>query len=69
MARNAGEELWVVRKGATRPFQVSADESPMAYRRLPDVLAVHANTIVARHTLKPFPVVMAGADESDPFKD
>jgi tRNA-splicing ligase RtcB len=45
------------------------DESPMAYRRLPDVLAQHAGTIRVVHTLRPFAVAMAGAGEFDPFKD
>ncbi|MBV8703534.1 MAG: RtcB family protein, partial [Acetobacteraceae bacterium] len=45
------------------------DESPMAYRRLPDVLAQHAGTIRVLHTLRPFAVVMAGEGEFDPFKD
>jgi tRNA-splicing ligase RtcB len=45
------------------------DESPMAYRRLPEVLACHAGTIRVRHTLRPFAVVMAGEGELDPFKD
>ena len=45
------------------------DESPMAYRRLPDVLAHHAGTVKVLHTLRPFAVVMAGAGEFDPFKD
>ena len=45
------------------------DESPMAYRRLPDVLAQHIGTINVMHTLRPFAVVMAGAGELDPFKD
>ncbi len=45
------------------------DESPMAYRRLPDVLAQHAGTIRVLHTLTPFAVVMAGAGEVDPFRD
>ena len=45
------------------------DESPMAYRRLPEVLAAHANTIKILHTLRPFAVAMAGAGEFDPFKD
>ena len=55
-----------------RGVQVSGgdvDESPMAYRRLPDVLAFHAGTIQVRHTLRPFAVVMAGDGEFDPFKD
>ena len=45
------------------------DESPMAYRRLPDVLAPHAGTVKVLHTLRPFAVAMAGAGEFDPFKD
>jgi tRNA-splicing ligase RtcB (3'-phosphate/5'-hydroxy nucleic acid ligase) len=45
------------------------DESPMAYRRLPDVLAQHAGTIKILHTLRPFAVAMAGGDEFDPWKD
>ncbi len=45
------------------------DESPMAYRRLPDVLAEHAGTVVVRHRLRPFAVAMAGEGEFDPFKD
>jgi len=45
------------------------DESPMAYRRLPDVLAQHAGTIRVQHTLRPFAVAMAGNGEFDPFKD
>ena len=45
------------------------DESPMAYRRLPDVLAHHDGTIRVLHTLRPFAVAMAGEGEFDPFKD
>ncbi len=45
------------------------DESPMAYRRLPDVLAHHAGTIRVLHTLRPFAVAMAGDGEFDPIKD
>ena len=45
------------------------DESPMAYRRLPEVLAQHAGTIRVLHTLRPFAVAMAGEREFDPFKD
>jgi tRNA-splicing ligase RtcB len=45
------------------------DESPMAYRRLPDVLAHHAGTVKVLHTLRPFAVAMAGDDEFDPWKD
>jgi tRNA-splicing ligase RtcB (3'-phosphate/5'-hydroxy nucleic acid ligase) len=45
------------------------DESPHAYRRLPDVLAAQGPTIEVAHTLRPLVVVMAGADEFDPYKD
>ena len=45
------------------------DESPMAYRRLPDVLAHHAGTVKVLHTLRPFAVAMAGEGEFDPWKD
>jgi tRNA-splicing ligase RtcB len=45
------------------------DESPMAYRRLPEVIAEHANTIKVLRTLRPFAVAMAGSGEFDPFKD
>ncbi len=45
------------------------DESPMAYRRLPDVLAHHAKSARVLHRLRPFAVAMAGTGEFDPFKD
>jgi tRNA-splicing ligase RtcB len=45
------------------------DESPMAYRRLPEVLVHHAGSIRVVHTLRPFAVAMAGEGEFDPFKD
>ena len=45
------------------------DESPMAYRRLPEVLASHAGTVRVLHRLRPFAAAMAGAGEFDPFKD
>jgi tRNA-splicing ligase RtcB len=45
------------------------DESPMCYKRLPEVLAAHANTIKILHVLTPVGVAMAGKWEHDPFKD
>jgi tRNA-splicing ligase RtcB (3'-phosphate/5'-hydroxy nucleic acid ligase) len=45
------------------------DESPMAYRRLPEVLAEHSGIVRVLHTLRPFAVAMAGAGEFDPWKD
>ncbi len=45
------------------------DESPHAYRRLPEVLEAQGDTIEVLHTLRPLVVVMAGANEFDPYKD
>jgi len=45
------------------------DESPMAYRRLDEVLAHHAGTVRVLHRLRPFAVFMAGRGEFDPYKD
>jgi tRNA-splicing ligase RtcB len=33
------------------------------------VIAQHAGTVKVLHTLRPFVVVMAGAEIKDPFKD
>jgi tRNA-splicing ligase RtcB len=46
-----------------------ADEAPAVYRPLRDVLEAHGGTIEIEHTLRPKIVVMAGADEFDPYKD
>jgi tRNA-splicing ligase RtcB len=45
------------------------DESPDCYKRLPEVLAEHGNSIRILHTLTPMGVAMAGANEFDPYKD
>jgi tRNA-splicing ligase RtcB (3'-phosphate/5'-hydroxy nucleic acid ligase) len=45
------------------------DESPHAYRRLPDVLTAQGSTVNVLHTLRPLVVVMAGEREFDPYKD
>ena len=46
-----------------------ADEAPEVYKRLPDVLAAHGDTIHVKHTLRPLGVAMAGRDVHDPYKD
>jgi len=61
-------QAWLRRQGV-HLVGGDLDEAPQAYRRLPDVLAHHAGTIEIEHRLKPFAVVMAGADVFDPFKD
>lgn len=45
-----------------------ADEAPGVYKKLADVLDAHPN-IEVLHRLRPLGVVMAGADEIDPYKD
>lgn len=59
---------WLRKRGVTL-VGADLDESPMAYRRLPDVLANHSGSTRVLHTLRPFAVVMAGAGEFDPWKD
>ena len=61
-------DTWLAARGVML-IGADLDESPMAYRRLPEVLAEHAGTIKVLHTLRPFAVAMAGAGEFDPFKD
>lgn len=61
-------ESWVGGKGVVLRGG-GLDESPHAYRRLPDVLAAQGATIEVLHTLRPLVVVMAGANEFDPYKD
>ena len=61
-------EAWLQEKGV-KLRGGDVDESPMVYRRLPEVLAHHAGTIRIEHTLRPFAVAMAGAGEFDPYKD
>ena len=57
------EEKGVVLRGG------GLDESPHAYRRLPEVLAAQEGTVEVLQRLRPVIVVMAGADEFDPYRD
>ena len=59
---------WLQQRGVTL-IGADLDESPMAYRRLPEVLAHHAGSVKVLHTLRPFAVAMAGEGEFDPFRD
>jgi tRNA-splicing ligase RtcB len=61
-------DQWLGKRGVTL-IGADLDESPMAYRRLPEVLAQHASCVKVLHTLRPFAVVMAGEGEFDPFRD
>src|SRR5213596_163480 len=59
---------WVERKNVILRGG-GTDESPHVYRRLPDVLAAQGPTVEVLHVLRPLIVVMAGAEEFDPYKD
>jgi tRNA-splicing ligase RtcB (3'-phosphate/5'-hydroxy nucleic acid ligase) len=59
---------WIAEKGVILRGG-GLDESPHVYRRLPEVLAAQGSTVEVLHTLRPLIVVMAGADEFDPYKD
>lgn len=60
---------WVVEKAHVELRGAGLDESPHAYKRLPDVLAAHSESIRILHTLTPIGVAMAGEGEIDPYKD
>lgn len=66
--QRAEMDNWLRARGVTL-MGGDLDESPMAYRRLKDVLEYHAGTVKILHTLRPVGVVMAGEDTFDPFKD
>ncbi len=61
-------DSWLQQRGVTL-IGADLDELPMAYRRLPEVLAEHSGSIRVLHTLRPFAVAMAGDGEFDPWKD
>src|SRR6266849_1548791 len=61
-------QTWLRQKGV-HLVGGDLDEAPQAYRRLTDVLAHHEGTVEIEHRLRPFIVLMAGADVFDPFKD
>jgi tRNA-splicing ligase RtcB len=46
-----------------------ADEAPEVYKRLPEVLAAHGDSVRVKQTLRPLGVAMAGRDVHDPYKD
>lgn len=59
---------WLQEKGVTL-IGADLDEAPQAYRRLNEVLDAHAGTVEICHVLHPRGVIMAGANEFDPYKD
>ena len=61
-------EQWLARKGVVLRGG-GLDEAPQVYRRLGKVLEAQGDTITIKHVLQPLIVVMAGANEIDPYKD
>lgn len=59
---------WIKDAGVTLRG-AGCDESPHCYKRLPEVLDQHKDTIRILHTLTPVGVAMAGENEFDPFRD
>ena len=59
---------WVSRAGVELRG-AGTDESPHCYKRLPEVLSYHKETIRVLHVLRPGGVAMAGDDVFDPYKD
>jgi tRNA-splicing ligase RtcB len=59
---------WCEKKGVIRRGG-GLDESPHVYRRLTDVLEAQGPTVKILHQLRPIIVVMAKANERDPYKD
>lgn len=45
------------------------DESPHCYKRLPEVLGHHGDSVRVLHTLTPLGVAMAGPETRDPYRD
>ncbi|MEO8276980.1 MAG: RtcB family protein [Thermoanaerobaculia bacterium] len=64
----AAMQEWLARTGVLLRG-AGLDEAPQVYRRLPDVLAAQGSTIEITEVLTPLVVVMAGAEEFDPYKD
>jgi tRNA-splicing ligase RtcB (3'-phosphate/5'-hydroxy nucleic acid ligase) len=58
-----------IRKERVELRGAGTDESPHCYKRLPDVLRHHRQSIRVLHTLTPLGVAMAGENEVDPYKD
>jgi tRNA-splicing ligase RtcB len=59
-ARHARDDARLARERGVILRGGGLDESPHAYRRLPEVLAAQERTVEVLHTLRPLVVVMAG---------
>ena len=60
---------WIEEFNGVELRGAGTDESPHVYKRLPEVLEFHCETIEVEHRLMPIGVAMASDDEYDPFRD
>lgn len=70
-APRISKEDWLnwIREFGVQVLGSDVDEAPQAYRRLEEVLSYHKNTVRVLEVLTPRGVIMAGANEFDPYKD
>lgn len=61
-------DAWIKRTGV-EVRGGDLDESPLAYKRIEEVLEAHAGTVKVLHTLRPIGVAMCPTDVYDPYKD
>jgi tRNA-splicing ligase RtcB len=68
LVKRSEHDAWISRIGV-EVRGGDLDESPLAYKRIEQVLKAHAGTIKILHTLSPIGVSMCPADYYDPYKD
>lgn len=68
LVKRKEHDAWIARVGV-EVWGGDLDESPLAYKRIEQVLEAHKGTINILHKLTPIGVCMADARERDPYKD
>jgi len=68
LVKREEHDAWI-KKAGVEVRGGDLDESPLAYKRIEEVLAHHSNTIKILHILKPIGVCMADSRIFDPYKD
>jgi tRNA-splicing ligase RtcB len=61
-------DAWI-KRAAVEVRGADLDESPLAYKRIEDVISAHEGTVQVVHTLTPIGVAMAPSNIRDPYKD
>jgi tRNA-splicing ligase RtcB (3'-phosphate/5'-hydroxy nucleic acid ligase) len=68
LIKREDHDAWIKRAGV-EVRGGDLDESPMAYKRIEDVIKAHEGTIDIVHTLKPIGVAMCDGRTFDPYRD